>query len=202
MATAKKTTTPRSAAAKPAETASKPKRAATPRKSAKTIRNLRGCVVHLRLGSQKDPYRVELLPRGHNGDVQTVPASLTDDGTFVAGVDVLFEIITPAEAQALAQGYGPIGYLGRTDAPTIIHPDDATVMEAPDWDGKGRLPQDRQVKNNQATVTRANPTLADLPGSDTALHESLRREQRAGQSAMPPEAQFDRRVTVEHVQGE
>lgn len=192
MATTKRTT--KSTAAKQADPA--PKRVTTPRKTEKIIRNLRKTAVHLRLFSKtpKDPYRIQLSPRGQNGDYTYVPVDLVDDPTLKKATGILVEVITQAEVNALEDEYLPGGYQGRTDAPTIIRPDDSTVMKAPDWDGKGRLPQDRAITQSQRTGTHT----IDVPGSDQALHAAIK----AGQSAMPAEAVFDRRVSIERFKGD
>jgi hypothetical protein len=202
MAAAKKQT----AAAKKASTTAKP-RATAPRKSAKTIRNLRGTVVHARFYSvsPKDPYRLALNPRGQSGDTSVVPVALQDDPTFLAGIDVLWEIITATEAKALQGGYAPVGYLGRSDAPQIIRTEDTTITSAPDWDGKGRLPVDREVKRttqgkqlSERGEFGTGMHTVDVPGSDAALHAGLK----AGQEALPDGVDISsRRVVVERVKG-
>lgn len=179
-----------------------------PRKTAKTIRNLRGTQVHARLFSlsKKDPFRIELQPRGQNGDITIVPVTLIEDATFVSGVGVLWEVITTAEANVVRDAYSPVGYLGRTDAPVIIRPDENTIMTAKDYDGKGRqVPKEREVVHKergsdiQEREFGTGMHTADVPGSDQALHAMLK----AGQSALPPDANFDRsRVRIERVKGE
>jgi hypothetical protein len=190
-------------AAKKATTTAKP-RVTAARKTAKTIRNLRGTVVHARFYSvsPKDPYRLALNPRGQNGDTSVVPVALQDDPTFLAGVDVLWEVITATEAKALQGGYAPVGYLGRTDAPQIIRNEDTTITSAPDWDGKGRLPVDREVKRTSQGKQMSEREFgtgmhtADVPGSDAALHAGLK----AGQEALPDGVDISsRRVVVERV---
>lgn len=206
--TARKTTT-KASAAKKTKTVSKaaaPKRASAPRRTAKHIRNLRGTLVHLRLYSQnaEKPFRIELKPRGVQGDTSVIPANLIDDPTFLAAVDVLVEVITESEHKALQGTYAPVGYLGRQDAPKIIRPDDTTIMKAKDWDGEGRrVPQEREiqrVERGSDVPERAFGTgmhTIDLPGSDTGLHALLAE----GNKALPPEADFGRqqRVVVERV---
>lgn len=203
MATSKtsKTTTAKKA---PAKASTTPR---APRKTAKTIRNLRGTVVHARLYSvsPKDPYRIALNPRGTVGDTTVVPVALQDDPTFLSGIGVLFEVITATEAKQLQGGYAPVGYLGRTDSPEIVRPEDTTVTSAPDWDGKGRLPQDREVtrtsQGKQASEREFSTGMhtTDVPGSDTGLHAMLK----AGQEAIPADVDItSRRVKVERVKGE
>lgn len=212
MATAKKTTTPKKTATttkpKSASTAKKttPRRT-TPKPQAATIRNLRGLTVHARLYSQdpEKPFRIALSPRGQQGDTTTVPANLTSDYTFVDGVGKLWEIITAQEAREAE--YAPVGYLGREDAPQIIRPEDTTVMTAEDWDGKGRVPQQRERTSTgrQASEREAGTGmhLADIPGSDSGLHAQLRAAQKAGESALPPGVDLQsRRVVTERVRGE
>ena len=198
-------TTPRKTTRKaPAKKATTPRQAA-PRKTAKTIRNLRGTVVHARLLSldPTKPFRIALNPRGQNGDTTIVPVALQNDSTFVLGVNVLWEVLTATEAKALV--YGPVGYLGRTDSPKIIRPQDNTLTTAEDWDGTGRrAPEDRKIVNRK----RGNETereagtgihTIDVPGSDTGLHALLK----AGQEALPTDVDISsRRVVVEHVKGE
>lgn len=194
------------------------KRASTPRKTAKTIRNLRGTVVHLRLysQSQKDPYRIELKPRGTQGDITTVPANLASDPTLTSAIGVLVEVITTAEANALRETYAPVGYLGRSDAPVVVRPEDTTVSTADDWDGTGRrAPVDRnleikergseQVQSDREFGTGMHTT--DIPGADHGLHATLKAGQDAAQ-AMGSEATPEgvdvtsRRVVIERVKGQ
>lgn len=176
-----------------------------PRKTAKAIRNLRGMTVHARLYSKtpKDPFRIALNPRGQHGDATIVPADLIEDPTFLAGVGVLFEVITQTEYKNL-QYSQPVGYQQRTDAPTIERPEDTTVTSAPDWDGKGRLPQDREVtrtdRGRQASDREFGTGMhtTDVPGADHALHAQLK----AGQEALPADVDLSsRRVVVERTRG-
>lgn len=200
-ATKKTTTTAKKAPAKKTTT-----RTAAPRKTAKTIRNLRGTVVHARFYSvsPKDPYRLALNPRGQVGDTSIIPVNLQDDPTFLSGVGVLWEVITATEAAKLREDYSPVGYLGRTDAPQIIRVEDTTITSAPDWDGKGRLPQDREItrtpQGKQASEREFGTGVhtLDVPGSDAALHAGLK----AGNEALPADVDLSsRRVVVERVKG-
>jgi hypothetical protein len=154
------------------------------RKTAKTIRNLRGTLVHMRLHSEdsEKPYRIELQPRGAPGDVATVPAKLTDDGTFIQGVDVLFEIIPLSEAKKL-QYTQP--YREERLPVEVIRPDQNIVSREAAWDGTGRTP---------ARAPGAGPAVADVPGSDPELSAAVR----AGTSALPDGA-LTPRVTTERV---
>jgi hypothetical protein len=188
------------------KTPAKPKAAArAPRKTAKAIRNLRGMTVHARLYGKtpKDPFRIALNPRGQHGDATIVPVELIEDPTFVSGVGVLFEVITQTEFNELAYSQR-VGYIERTDAPVIIRPEDTTVATAPDWDGKGRRPQDvavqRTPQGRQASEREFSTGMhtADVPGSDAALHQMLS----AGNEALPDGADIaSRRVVVERVRG-
>ena len=185
--------TPRKAAAPKAA----PKaRATRPKAGPKIIRNLRQMPVHFRLGNNKDPYRVQLAPRGQQGDTESIPVALQVDYAFIRGVGSLFEIITVTEARALQ--YQPVGYLGRTDAPKVYTEADTVIQTADDWDGKGqRAPEDRNVRTS-------GQVFADVPGSDEALHETLRHGQEnvdKPNPAMPEGVNFDRSVTVERVSG-
>lgn len=188
------------------------KKPSPPRKGPKTIRNLRGTVVHARLYSQnqKDPFRIALNPRGQQGDTAVIPVALQDDGTYLQGVDVLWEVITQTEAKAIQ--YAPVGYLGREDAPQVIRPEDSTVATADDWDGTGRrIPQERNLQHkergSEQTHGSTGMNLADLPGADHALHATLREGQKAaeamGQEATPEGVDVtSRRVVVERVKGQ
>lgn len=176
-----------------------------PRRTAKAIRNLRGTVVHARLYSKnpKDPFRIALNPRGQHGDATVVPVELIDDPTFLAGIDVLFEVIPQTEFKNLRYSQ-PVGYQQRTDAPRVERPQDTTVTSAPDWDGKGRLPQDREVtrveRGSDAPVREFGTGMhtTDVPGSDHALHAQLK----AGAEALPADVDLSsRRVVVERTRG-
>ena len=183
-----------------------------PRKTAKTIRNLRGTVVHARLFSvsPKDPFRIALNPRGRQGDTTVIPVALQEDPTFLAGVGVLWEVITATEAKQLQDEYAPVGYLGRMDAPQVIRPEDTTVMKAKDWDGTGRrAPEDREIERTsqgkQASEREYGTGLhtTDVPGSDTGLHAQLKAAQEAGEAALPPNVDVSsRRVVIERVKGQ
>ena len=188
-----------------------------PRKTQVTIRNLRGTVVHMRLYSQnpKDPYRIELKPRGTQGDWTTVAAKYSDDPTLLQSVGVLVEVIPMTEAKALQATYGPVGYLGRTDAPQIIRPEDTTISTADNWDGKGtRPPQDRNFQmhergsemNQADRVAGTGMNLADVPGSDIGLHAGIRAQQEVadpGNPATPEGVDLtSRKVVIEHVKGQ
>jgi hypothetical protein len=159
------------------------KKTGSTRRTAKTIRNLRGTPVHLRLfGAGNDkPYRIELQPRGTSGDWHTVPASLTDDGTYVSGLGLLFEVIPTSEARAIQYQFAPVGL----PPATVFRADENVVSREPEWDGTGQQPQRR---------AGAGPALADVLGSDAAMHESMRE----GNSALP-EGAFQQTVTVEKV---
>jgi hypothetical protein len=157
--------------------------AKTKRRTAKTIRNLTNKMVHLRLQSvdAEKPYRVELQPRGRRGDTHTVPARLTDDGTFIRGAGRLFEIIPTSEADKI--DYGPRQGTGVEPAVLVRH-DENVIGRVPDWDGQGRTPP-----------SRVGTPLADVPGSDTALHEALAE----GNTALPA-GSLGQPVTVERAQ--
>jgi hypothetical protein len=160
------------------------------RRSAKTIRNLTNMLVHLRLQSPDadKPYRIELQPRGKPGDWHTVPARLTDTGTFLAGLDRRYEAIPLSEAKEIEYGPRMASHGPRAE---VIRADQGVVHRGQDWDGTGRQPQ-------QAAVTQSRPATADVPGSDAALHAAL---EGGGQSALPPGA-LDQRVTTERVKGD
>ena len=151
------------------------------RRTKKTIRNLTNKLVHLRLaGTQDKPYRIELAPRGAFGDWHTVPAALTDDGTFTKGVDKIFEIIPESEAKAIE--YGPVGYQEQPRV-QVYRPEDTTVSKTPDWDGTGRPPNQQRQS--------VGPATASVPGSDDELGAAYQ----AGSSAMPDGANTQRVVT-------
>ena len=207
MAAAKKATTtakkPTTAKKAPAKSTT---RTSAPRKTAKTIRNLRGTQVHARLRSKnpKDPFRIELQPRGQAGDTTVVPVELQSDPTFLDGIDVLWEVITASEAKELAAGYAPTGYLGRNDAPVIIRPEDTTITTAQDWDGKGLAPVERTVQGRQASQREFGTGMhtADVPGSDTGLHAQLKAAAEEGNNALPDGVDIaSRRVSIERTRG-
>ena len=185
--------TPRKTSTTAAKAPAKPR---APKAGPKIIRNLRNMPVHLRMGNKKDPFRVQLAPRGLQGDTESIPVEVQQDYGFISGVGRLFEIITATEARDLQ--YQSVGYLERTDTAKIYREEDTTIMTADDWDGKGtRTPQERN-KRTQGQV------LTDVPGSDAALHQAIRTGQAAvdgDNPAMPEGVAFDRKVTVERVQG-
>lgn len=205
MPAAKKTTAGKKPAAKAKSTTAKaPSR---PRKTAKTIRNLRGCPVHLRLQKEdaEKPFRVQLAPRGLRGDTAIIPVGLVDNPGFVQDIGVLYEIITTTEAANIE--YASVGYLGRTDAPQILREEDTVIQSAKNWDGKGKSPQEREIRRDTRghVISERDPSVGtgmhtiDVPGSDTGLHKALAENN----AALPPQASFDRsRVTIERVKGE
>lgn len=153
-------------------TTSTTKRQSTPRKTAQTIRNLRGTPVHLRLGADNNKYRVQLARRGEPGDVATIPANLIDDTTFVAGVDVLFELITKTEANKIE--YGPSGYQG-VETAKLVREQETVIKRVADMGSDGKMPQ-REL----------GPTHVKTPGAD-ALAE--------GNAALPENAFPPAKVT-------
>lgn len=192
-----------------------PAKARAPRKTAQAVRNLRGTVVHLRLYSQspKDPYRIELKPRGINGDATTIPAKLVDDPTLVSALGVMVEPITQTEFKALQRTYGPVGYLGRDETVVVVSDKDNTVTTADNWDGTGRrAPQERNVQHHErgSEMNQSDREfgtgmhVADVPGSDTALHADLKAQAAAmGGNAVPEGVDLQsRKVTIEHVKGQ
>lgn len=148
-----------------------------PAKKAKWIRNLRGVPVHLRLYGEgrTDPYRIQLNRRGLPGDIHQVPANLTDDGTFVAGIDVLFEVITESEARSIQYNVAT-GYQG---APVVVErPQDTVVSVVPDVDSKGKL---------------IGPRVVRKPGSDRQYEDLAE-----GNQALPKDA-FKAATKIERV---
>ena len=184
--------TPRKAAAPKATAPAKPR---APKAGPKIIRNITGVPIHFRLGNQKDPFRVQLAPRGQQGDTEAIPVALQQDYSFIQGRDKLFEIITETEARSLE--YSPVGYLARDDAAKIYREEDTTIVTADNWDGKGRRPP------GERNIRTTGQKLADLPGSDEALHATIRGGQAAtdANNAMPEGVVFDRSVKVERVSG-
>lgn len=177
-------------------TAAKPRtRTAPPKPSAKIIRNLRNCPVHLRLFGplSEKPYRVELKPRGETGDISSIPVNVQDTPQFITGVGVLFEIITETEArQSMYQTQ--VGYSQVREHAQIISDSSSTIMTQPDV-------QQDATKERLDLLRRtdgAGPAYADVPGSDGALHETLREGSR---NAALPDGAFPQRVTVERVKG-
>lgn len=187
---------PRKVAAPKATPAAKPAaKPRAPKAGPKIIRNLRNMPVHLRLGSDP-PYRIQLQPRGRQGDTASVPVALQEEYAFLRGVGTLFEVITQTEARKVE--YGPVGYVGRPDSATIYREEDTTIQTADNWDGKGRrAPEDRNIH-------RTGQNLADVPGSDEGLHATIRAGQAEVESnaALPEGVRFDRQVTVERVKGD
>lgn len=73
-----------------------PKQAAT-----KPIRNLAHVNVRIRLGSKRDPYHIDLQPRGRRGDVQYIPVDLMDHPAFLSNKGRIFEVITKLQADKI-----------------------------------------------------------------------------------------------------
>jgi hypothetical protein len=158
------------------------------------VRNIHNRVVHVRYGKHKDPEQLNLNPRGTPGDIGIVDAQYANDGSFLAGIDTLYEVITETEANQAKQSYV---LPTRQEKVEVVTDADSTILTAPNWDGKGR--------NNPLQQTRtfgATPAYADIPGSDTPLHNALREEAKAQdpQSVLPPNA-FPQKVVVEKASG-
>lgn len=158
--------------------------AKTKRRTAKTIRNLTNKMVHLRLQSidAEKPYRIELQPRGRRGDTHTVPARLTEDGTFVRGAGRLFEIIPLSEAEKIEYGARTPG----VEPAILVRHDEHVIGTVPNWDGQGKIPP-----------SRTGTVLVDVPGADSALHEALAE----GNAALPP-GSLGQKVTIERASEE
>jgi hypothetical protein len=157
--------------------------------------------VHVRYGSHKEPEQLNLSSRATPGDIGIVDAQYANDGSFLAGIDTLYEVITETEANKIKQSYS----LPKRQAREVevITEEDSNFLTAPDWDGKGH--------NNPLQQTRtfgANPNFADVPGSDVPLHNALRENAKAQDtdanrkpSALPPNA-FSQKVVVEKASGD
>ncbi len=214
MARAPKKTVDPAAEAKPAAKA--PARRTAPKPAPVIIRNLRSVPVHLRLeGIGDKPYRIQLAPRGNQGDTATVPVACQGDTPFTHGVGVLFEVITQTEKNKLEVAYPATGYQTRT-ATEVIRPEDTTLATMPEWDGKGQAPysevkrdsRNRQIPETQGrTGDHVNMNVHNFPGSDAGLHSQLAAGGDAAEAAalaakgvLPPGA-FPQRVVVEKARG-
>lgn len=200
------------------------KRTRTPRKTGKWIRNLHNSVVHLRLGSRKDPTEVNLEPRGMPGDLDFVPPELIEDGTFVASVNMLVEVITETEANMIRAAYSGIGGYQPTTAVEIIREEDSVISAIPNPDTdiqanpRGRVNRrptsDRELAQQPH---RTNMNVVDVPGSDAGLaaqfaaaqQEALAAEAKLAQiqaqmenPALPPEGAAKPKVTIQRAKGQ
>lgn len=159
------------------------------RRTAKTIRNLTNKLVHLRLttvDSGKDPYRVELKPRGRFGDWATIPAALTESGTFLQGADQIFEIIPLSEARKIDYASTP-GYQPH-QAAEVVRPDQNTIASMAN--------PDAAIQASPRSGVPIGPRTVNVPGSDAELNAAYQ----AGTDAMP-EGALKPRVTTERVKG-
>lgn len=104
---APKRLTPRGQAAKPpeADPAPRPKRKKPPavkRVSSKAgtmyVRNVLGTLVRFSLTSGRD---IHLNPRGQRNDLAPVNREEQEDSIFLTNIGLIFEVITPAEAQEI-----------------------------------------------------------------------------------------------------
>ena len=170
-----------------------PARASTRKPTSKWIRNLHNCVVHVRVGKHKDPEHLNLEPRGTSGDTLAVDAQFTNDGSFVAGIGTLFEVITETEARDLQASYPSRGYRPHGEV-QMVRPEDTEIMIAPDWDGEGRRP-DLVQKHPTGMIT------TDVPGADAGLHAQIQ-EAEDRNAALPPEAKKPQRVVLERASGQ
>ena len=96
MAAAKKTT--KSSKAKSSTTK---KKAAPRRTQQKYYRNLRAVPVGLRL--EESDRKINLAARGQRGDIAPVKKGEANDPIYLSNVDMLFEVITKEEADAIIE---------------------------------------------------------------------------------------------------
>jgi len=187
---------------KPAAKAKPAARKRAPRKKPSNvvlIKNLRQVPVHLRIqGELSDKlFRVELQPRGRVGDTAAIPKTLAESYQVVSGMGILFEQITETEAKNAV--FPAVGYQQGEKA-EIVRDADQVIATAEDWDGKGQSPRTQARKEGQV--------FADVPGSDTALHEKLRSAQDEASSStrptaddMLPKGALQQKATIERVDG-
>ena len=152
--------------------------------SGKTIRNLRYTPIHFRFfGYGEKPYRVELMPRTMSGDTVTIPASCTQDTTFVKGHQMgLFEIITRQEATANAMEAPLDGY--RSRQLNIVTPDETTVdhyeieelgkgkssqLHRKDFAPVVQQPVQQDPYHGANMYEGVGPRIVAMPGSDPQL---------------------------------
>src|SRR4051812_16616640 len=72
---------------------------------AKLIRNLTHVTLRLRFGSRRDPFHVEMKPRGLRGDVATIPVEFVSHPDFAREQGRSFEVITATVANAAEREY-------------------------------------------------------------------------------------------------
>jgi hypothetical protein len=145
--------------------------------SGKTIRNLRGVPVHMRLtGTGDKPYRIELQPRGMNGDTKEVPAACTQDHAFIRSYDRgLFEIITKTEAGDI--DYPVRGFQSRplniitSEQSTVAHQSFETNSKGQVTNQKNLMPAAVQQNPSQGAnvYESVGPRVVPMPGSDPQL---------------------------------
>lgn len=132
----------------------------------KHVRNLTRVTVRLRFGSKKEPYHVELQPRGRRGDVQAIPADLTDHPAFLNSQGLTFEVINKTQANAIDYG---------ADSGVKRHPiyDNIKVTVEKDSDTervvarynlseRGRIHEVERARNEEGL----GPKRAAVPGSE------------------------------------
>ncbi len=143
------------------------------------IRNLRGTPVHVRLGNlQKDPYRIELAPRGLRGDVSVVPAKFRSDTAFARGAGVLFEIVTKTEANEIQ--YSTLPYDLQRPTATLYREEDTVIVTEDDFHSEGRhdrQPQRRapgqNIVGNEGGISGADQGLANQFAAEQAVDPFL-----------------------------
>lgn len=155
----------------------------------KLLRNLTRYTLRLRFGSSKDPFHVQLQPRGLRGDVGTVPAAFAQHPTFDSNVGRSFEVITAAQAKRLAENYPEIA------TPRHSAYDDLTVTLERDSDNERTVATYEQTTvGGKETLRRTRsdnfePERASVPGSqDHAASDVPKRRNKAENAStdMPP----------------
>ena len=153
------------------------------KKKSEFVRNLRGTPVHIRcntLGHDK-PFRIELKPRGEQGDVKEIPISVVNESIeFSGSLGVLFEVIPRAEALELQQTYPAVGYQGGVPR-SGVHLVGGELVDMPlkvEVSRESERDVARFVETDRGLRRSVGPNIVDMPGSDpalTAMHQQAAR---------------------------
>ena len=153
------------------------------------IRNLHPKQARARIGNPRDPYRINLEPRGNPGDTDQIPASLVNDIGYKRNLGKLWEEISQDEFEALTDqyaGYGG-GFQGGYQDVEMSYDEDRTIYDSRDDQYDVRRPQTWPGYRGGGV----GPRISQAVGSDPQLTAAA--QHAMGQEYTPEEvAEFQR----------
>lgn len=137
----------------------------------KLIRNLTHLTLRMRFGSKRDPFHVELKPRGLRGDVASIPLDVMSHPAFDANQGRTFEVITKTVADKAAESYPEGGivrhpiYADVKVEVTRDREDELTVAEF-NISERGRITEVNRDRGALRQRKQMGPDRAEVPGSE------------------------------------